>query len=111
MKTLSDAAFFRKFDLLLDAGNPGLKLQSWTFADTNWRRERHSFTGGEYSFVVEVFTILHETRPKWKLIVTKEYWWGADKTDVLKNQRWSRPAQGRRADMLAWFKKQDAGKA
>lgn len=108
MKSLSDAAFFRVFDALADVGNPGLKLKSWSFAGAEWRRDRYSISGAAYSFVVEVFTIRHASRPPWTLIAAKEHWWGADQDGAVRSARWARPTSGRRVDILAWFRKQQA---
>lgn len=107
MKTLSDAAFFRVFDALAGAGNPGLKLKSWELAGANWRRDRYSIAGADYSFVIEIFTIRHDARPRWTLLVAREHWWGESRNDALRDVRWSRPTAGRRADIVAWFRKHE----
>lgn len=107
MKSLSDAAFFRVFDALADAGNPGLKLKSWSFDGADWRRERYSIAGADYSLVVEVFTIHHSSRPRWKFIAVKEHWWGEEQDTAIRNARWARPVSGRRTDILEWFRKQE----
>lgn len=109
MKTLSDAAFFRVFDRLADCGNPGLKKKSWRFAGADWRRDRYSISGAEASFVIETFFIRHVSRPQWSLLVAKEHWWGGDEQTAVRSGRWARPIAGRRADILAWFKKQESG--
>lgn len=111
MKSLSDAAFFRVFDALADAGNPGLKLKSWDFAGAEWRRDRYSIAGADYSFVVEVFTIHHASRPRWTLIAAKEHWWGAEQEGAIRSARWARPTSGRRADILTWFREQERADA
>lgn len=107
MKSLSDAAFFRVFDALLGAGNPGLKRASWDFASVHWERERLSASRAAYSHVHEIFMLVHAGRPKWTLMVVKEYWWGAKEGEVLRSVRWTRPMNGRRADILAWFRNQE----
>lgn len=107
MKALTDASFFRAFDRLVAVGNPGLKLNQWTLADTQWQRERHSFSGQGHSFAVEVFTIRKATRAAWTLLLVKEHWWTAAHGDVLKNVQWARPISGRGAEMLAWFRERE----
>ena len=107
MKSLSDAAFFRAFDALASAGDPGLKRVIFDFASVHWERERISVARASYSIVQEIFTLTHGARPKWTLLVVKEYWWGAAEGNALRSVRWSRPMSGRRADILAWFREQD----
>lgn len=106
MKSLSDAGFFRAFEALADAGNPGLKRKSWEFCGARWRRDRYSISGPEYTVIIEAFTVRHASRPHWRLLVAKEHWWG-DEQDTIRSARWSRPTEGRRADILAWFRKQE----
>jgi len=106
VKSLSDAAFFRTFDALVAAGNAGLKKRTWSYAGADWRRDRYSVSVTDYSFVVELFAV-RLTRPKWTLLVAKEYWWGPTDRDILRDIRWSRPTEGRRADVLAWFRLQE----
>ncbi len=104
MKSLSDAAFFRTFDALVADGNAGLKRRNWTYGGASWRRDRYSVSVSDYSFVVDLFTVAHASRPAWKLLVAKEYWWGATDAERLRDARWTRPMAGRRADILAWFR-------
>ncbi|MFQ5562395.1 MAG: hypothetical protein ACE5FO_02385 [Parvularculaceae bacterium] len=104
MKSLADASFFRAFDALADAGNPGLKKNLWDFAGAQWRRDRYSLSGPEFTVVIEAFMIRHTSRPCWKLLVAKEHWWGEDR-EIVKSVRWARPIAGIRADVLAWFRK------
>lgn len=107
MKSLSDAVFFRVFDHLVDAANPGNKRKSWAFAGAEWRRDRYSISCADYSLVVEAFTVCHAGRGAWKLMIVKEHWWSEDQDSVIRNNRWARPLHGRRSDILAWFRKQE----
>lgn len=109
MKSLSDAAFFRVFDALASAGNPGLKRASWDFAAVHWEKERLSLARTAYSIVQEIFTLTHQGRPKWMLLVVKDYWWDVEAGTLIRNIRWSRPMSGRRADIFAWFREQERG--
>ncbi|MFZ5617192.1 MAG: hypothetical protein ACOZAA_07725 [Pseudomonadota bacterium] len=107
MKGLSDAAFFRVFDALVGAGNPGLRRARWDFSSIHWERERISASRPSYSYVHETFLLSCAERPKWTLMVVKEYWWGAMEGEPLKSARWARPTNGRRADILTWFRGQE----
>jgi hypothetical protein len=111
MKGLSDAAFFRVFDMLAGEGNPGLKMTGWDYAGLRWCRDRYSVLNPGYSFTIETFLITHPGRPHWTLLVAKEYWWGANEHKTLRNTRWARPTEGRHADVLAWFRGQEHSRA
>jgi hypothetical protein len=75
MKSLARPSFFRMFDLLVSAVNPGLKLTRWTHDGVNFERERHSFTGPRHSVTIDIFTLTRGGCHGWSLMVTKEYWW------------------------------------
>ncbi len=60
-----------------------------------------------YSTAQEMFTLTHQNRPKWTLLVVKDYWWDVEAGTPIRNIRWSRPMKGRRADILAWFRDQE----
>lgn len=107
MKSLSDAAFFRAFDAMTDAANPGLRRKSWEFGGASWRRDRYSLSNPDYAFVIEIFTVLRSRRPGWKLLVFKEHLWDEDDGAAVRSVRWTRLLKGRRADVLAWLRKQD----
>lgn len=107
MKTLADASFFRAFDRVVAAGNPGLKRAQWTFAEVDWLRERHSFTGADHGFSVEVFRLTRGGRSTWTLLLVKEHWWGGPKKDAVKQLQWARPLAGRGADVLVWLRERE----
>ncbi|MBI1364917.1 MAG: hypothetical protein GC153_03045 [Alphaproteobacteria bacterium] len=104
MKALGDASFFHAFETIADAGNPGHHQKSWRHEGACWRRDRQSISCAEYTLIAEVFTVAHETRPKWTLLVVKEHWWAGEEKDAVRSQRWARPISGRRSDILAWFR-------
>jgi len=104
MKSLSDASFFRVFDLIIAGSNPGLKKSHWTIDDVSARRERHSFSGRSYGFAIEVFTLYRSDRCGWKLLVAKEYWWKDDHDGAFRTIRWARLIAGSRPDAMAWFR-------
>jgi hypothetical protein len=104
MKALTDASFFRAFDGLVSAGNPGLKRASWSHAGASWRRERHSFSGVDHSFAVEVFTVAAANRGRWTLLVVREHWWLSGANDAVKSLQWARPTSGAAAEILAWLR-------
>jgi|SRR5580704_1495680 hypothetical protein len=108
MKSLAHPSFFRVFDLLVGATNPGLKLSSWTRDDIAWERERHSFTGPTHGQAIEVFTATRSGRHGWSLMIVKEYWWVGKESKAVKAVRWAKPIDGRRSDIMDWFRDQEA---
>jgi hypothetical protein len=41
-------------------------------------------------------------------MVVKEYWWIGEDSKDTKALRWARPTSGRRNDIIAWFREQEA---
>jgi hypothetical protein len=108
MKSLGSPSFFRAFDLLLSASNPGLKRSRWTCEGVEFERERHSFAGADHGFAVDIVTLQQAGRRGWSLMVIKEYWWAGAENKSLKSLRWARPVRGHGRDILAWMKTQEA---
>jgi hypothetical protein len=108
MKSFASPSFFRLFDLLLSATNPGLKLTCWAYDGVAFERERHSFTGPKHAVTIEIFTLTRAGRRGWSLMVTKEYWWAGAESRAFKNLRWARPLSGQRGDLLNWLRTQEA---
>jgi len=108
MKNLASPSFFRMFDLLLAATNPGIRSTRWTHDGVEFERERHSFTGPKHGLTIEIMTLTRSGRRGWSLMVTKEYWWSGADSKPLKNLRWARPIAGQRSDLLTWLREQEA---
>ncbi len=107
MRNLVRPSFFRFFDLLLSATNPGLKHSRWTFDNVDLVRERHSFNGPEHGLTIEIFTLTRPGKKGWKLMVTKEYWWAGEESKPLKSLHWARAISGQRSDLMAWLRAQE----
>ena len=71
-------------------------------------RERHSFTGQRHGFAVDIFTFTRAGKRDWSLMVVKEYWWIGEESKDTKVLRWAGPTGGRRNDIIAWFREQEA---
>lgn len=108
MKSLARPSFFRVFDLLLGATNPGLKLSSWSRDGIEWERERHSFTGARHGQTIEIVTVTRPGGRGWSVMIVKEYWWVGRESKAIKSVRWAKPVDGNRADIMNWFRAQEA---
>jgi hypothetical protein len=108
VKNFTSPSFFRLFDLLTSTHNPGFRHSKWTLDGVDCARERHSFTGQQHGFAVEIFTLTRPGKRNWSLMVVKEYWWIGQEGRDTKVLRWARPTGGRRDDIIAWFREQDA---
>lgn len=108
MKNLAHPAFFRAFDLLIGASNPGLKRTRWHHDGVDFERERLSFAGASHGLSIEILTLTRSGRRGWSLMVTKEYWWAGPDSKAFKNLRWARPVSGQRSDILNWMRAQEA---
>ena len=107
MKSLATPSFFRTFDLLVGASNPGLKLTHWTYDGVEWVRDRYSVTGRNHGFVIEIITLTRSGRRGWCLLVAKEHWWAGSRIEAIKSTQWSRAVNGQRKDILEWFRKHE----
>jgi hypothetical protein len=107
MKSLAQPSFFRVFDLLLGSANPGLQLSSWTRDGVAWERERHSFTGPKHGLSIEIVTLTRAGRHGWSIMIVKEYWWVGKESKAVKSFRWAKPIEGRRDDIMHWFRAQE----
>ena len=107
VKNLATPSFFRTFELLLSASNPGLKLAQWSHDGVDWTRDRYSVGGPKHGFAIEIVTLTRPGRRGWSLLVVKEHWWAGARTEAIKSLRWSRPVSGQRKDILEWFRKQE----
>jgi hypothetical protein len=107
MRSFASPSFFRLFDRIVAAANPGLKQTRWTFGGVQFDHERHSFTGRTHAFSVETFTLTRTGRRGWSLLVTKEYWWVGGTSDAARMSRWARPTEGRRGDIIGWLQAQE----
>jgi hypothetical protein len=108
MKSLARPSFFRVFDLLQGATNPGLKQSSWTHDGIMWERERHSFTGPKHGQTIEIVTVTRPGKRGWSVMIVKEYWWVGKESKPVKAARWAKPIEGQRSDIMNWFRAQEA---
>jgi hypothetical protein len=107
MKTFASPSFFRVFDMLLSATNPGLKQPRWIIDGVACEHERHSFNGPRHGFAIEIFTLTRQGKRGWSLMVVKEFWYVGKEYDAGRMPHWAKLTGGQREDVFAWFKDQE----
>ena len=107
MKSFASSSFFRVFDMLLSAANPGMKQSQWTIDGVDCGHERHSFSGPTHGFAIEIFTLTRPGKRGWSLMVVKEFWWSGKQMDAGRMPHWAKLTSGQRADVFAWFRAQE----
>jgi hypothetical protein len=107
MKSFASPSFFRLFDLILSATNPGMKQSHWTIDGVDCECERHSFNGPRYGFAIEIFTLARPGKRGWSLMVVKEFWYAGKVKDAGRMPHWAKLTGGQRADVFAWFRSQE----
>ncbi len=111
MANLNAASFLNRWHIVQRATMPTPESVCWEVAGVEWRRERHAFTGGAYSFAVEVHTLASLTRDKaaWSLMVVVEHWWASGRK-ALKTTTWVRRLSGSSATIFAWVRDHEAAR-
>ncbi len=109
MANLNSRGFLDRWQIVHLATLPSADCGHWQVDGVDWRRQRHAFAGGGYSFAVEIhhLTCVRAGRSSWSLMVVVEHWWGADK-EVLKMSSWTRRLSGSSAAIFAWVKDHEA---
>jgi hypothetical protein len=106
---VGDAAFFRALDSLMPLSAAKAAGGRWRQGGVAWHRERHGYTGPEYGFSVEVTTGEKPDAPAWTLVLVKEYWWNVATGAAIKTTQWAHVRKGRRADVIAWLRREQHG--
>jgi hypothetical protein len=90
LANLNSGTFLNRWQIVHRTTIPSPDCGRWQVSGVDWR-QRHSFTGGGYSFAVEAHTLAfgRAEKPTWSLIVVVEHWWGSDK-EVLRTTTWTR---------------------
>ena len=107
MKSFASPSFFRAFELLLSATNPGMKQSHWTIDGVDCEYDRHSFNGPRYGFAVEIFSLALPGKRGWSLMVVKEFWYAGKVKDAGRMPHWAKLTGGQRADVFSWFRNQE----
>lgn len=107
MKRIGDPSFFRTTDRLFAAGTSRSPQAQGRIDEVQWTRERHSYTGIDHAFSLEVITVRSTEKPEWTLMIVKEFWWQPPSGEVFKSLQWAHVVAGRRADPVAWLKRQE----
>jgi hypothetical protein len=107
MRGVNDKNFFNQWHMLHRSTCPGYEQTRWRVGEVDWKKDRHSFSGSDYSVTLEVHC-LHCKPLKgagWKLLVMVEYWWN-DKRESLRSMSWARVVEGNQKSILNWIVRQ-----
>ena len=107
MKSFASPSFFRVFDMLLSATNPGLKQRRWIIDGVECEHERYSFNGPRHGFAIEIFSLTRQGKRGWSLMVVKEFWYAGKDYDAARMPHWAKLTAGQREDVFGWFKAQE----
>jgi hypothetical protein len=109
MTKLNSRGVLDRWQIVQRATIPGAECENWQVDGVDWRRQRHAFAGGGYSFAVEIHRLAcaRPGKSSWSLMVVVEHWWGADK-EVLKTASWARRLSGSSASIFAWVRDHEA---
>ncbi|HUN46867.1 MAG TPA: hypothetical protein VMU85_10110 [Stellaceae bacterium] len=108
MRGLNDRKFLNLFQIVHRASFPDPSRGHRTIDDVEWRKDRHTFTGGGYSFSTEVHQLRRpgKDRAGWELMIVAEYWWDG-RHEPLRSTTWAKALQGSASAIAAWFRDQD----
>ena len=59
---------------------------------------------------IEVTTGEKPHAPAWTLVLVKEYWWNIATGAAIKTTQWAHVRKGRRADVIAWLRREQHGR-
>lgn len=109
MANLNSRNFLDRWQIVHLATIPGPESEHWHVDGVDWRRQRHAFTGGGYSFAVEVHRLafLRPGKASWSLMVVTEHWWG-DGKEPLRTSSWARRLAGSSAAIFGWARDHEA---
>lgn len=108
MRGVNDRNFFNLWQILYRATCPTPTHAHWRVGDVDWRKDRHSFSGADYSVTLEVHHLRRSAASgtRWSLMVAAEHWW--DETGhPLKTMNWARVITGDAVSIITWLKGQE----
>lgn len=107
MRGVNDKNFFNLWQMLFRRTCPGFESTCWHVDDVEWRKDRHSFSGGDYSFASDVHCLTKSSTkgPDWQLLVVIEYWWDRDR-ETLRSTTWARVLSGSQKAIVSWLYRQ-----
>jgi len=107
MKSLNDKSFRNLWQMIYQATSSSPEADHWQVAGVDWRRQRHHYSGPDYSFSIEthLLTCNRAGRSEWSLLVVTEHWWDA-KHDPLQSHMRLHSLAGSKRAIIEWFRDQ-----
>jgi hypothetical protein len=107
MKGFQDNSFQNAFQRIMSGAKALPTAVRWTIAGVEWHRDRHTHTGQEYSYTVEVHRLFASGPKSWALLYVIETWWYGSETSETRRASWGKVMKGKRSDVFAWFRAQE----
>jgi hypothetical protein len=109
VRNFQDNSFTNAFHRVLNKARPSPLAVKWSVAGVAWQWDRHSFTGQDYAFNTEVHRLSFRGPKPWLLLIVFEIWRSEHNDAAIRQTHWSKLIKGHRKDVLAWFRRQEAG--
>jgi hypothetical protein len=110
MSNLNGRVFFRLWEDVQAASNPGRQRDNWEVAGATCTRERHSYHGSSHSMQIEVHRLVYwggRGSSGWEILVITERWWDPHAHNkAIRDTTWCRLLKGQARDVFTWFKMQ-----
>jgi len=108
LANLNSGTFLNCWQIVHRATMPGADAEHWRVSEVDWHRQRHAYTGADYSFTIEVHKLASaRAEASWSLIVVVEHWWQSNKVP-LRTTTWARRLSGSSAAIMSWVRGHEA---
>ncbi len=111
MRGVNDRTFLNLWQIIYRATCPDAAQARWRAGDVDWCKDRHTFTGGDYAFSMDVHTLRRSASDgrDWVLMVVVEHWWD-QKQEILRSLTWARAVKGSPHVIAAWLRSREQSK-
>jgi len=112
MRGVNDRNFLNQWQILYRATCPTAAQTHWRVGEVDWRKDRHSFSGADYTVTLEVHHLRCAPRAStpWALMVVTEHWWDGN-GEPLKSASWARAINGNPKAITSWLRAQEQVRA
>jgi len=104
MRRLSRARVINDIESIVKNPTCGLGRHKWEASSVECILDRHSYSGGAYSFDVEVLHLRlgAASHPKWQVYLVTEFW-RDEAGETVRMTKWLKQTAGKPADVMRWI--------